>query len=206
MLTLAFAQITWAVTFQWDSFTGGSNGLTGVWPSALFSDKRMYYWLTLGLAMAGVLWLRRVLFSPFGYALRAGRDSVLRADAIGIDVKRMQWFAFILAGGVAGLAGALYAFSKGSISPESMSVGKSVDGLVMVLLGGIQTLAGPVVGAFSFTWLHDVVARNTDYWRGMLGSVILILVLLFPQGIAGSLQLLWDRLRHKTPPQEGAPS
>jgi branched-chain amino acid transport system permease protein len=131
---------------------------------------------------------------------------VLRADAIGIDVKRMQWLAFILAGGVAGLAGALYAFSKGSISPESMSVGKSVDGLVMVLLGGIQTLAGPVVGAFSFTWLHDVVARNTDYWRAMLGSVILILVLLFPQGIAGSVQLLWERLRHKTSPQEGAAS
>jgi branched-chain amino acid transport system permease protein len=198
MLTLAFAQITWGITFQWDSFTGGSNGLTGVWPSELFSDKRMYYWLTLGLVAAGVLWLRRVLFSPFGYALRAGRDSVLRADAIGIDVKRMQWLAFILAGGVAGLAGALYAFSKGSISPESLSVGKSVDGLVMVLLGGIQTLAGPVVGAFSFTWLHDVVARNTDYWRAMLGAIILILVLLFPQGIAGSVQGLWERLRSRS--------
>ena len=142
-----------------------------------------------------MLLLRRVLFSPFGYALRAGRDSVLRADAIGIDVKRMQWLAFILAGSVAGLAGALYAFSKGSISPESLSVSKSVDGLVMVLLGGIQTLAGPVVGAFSFTWLHDVVARNTDYWRAMLGAIILILVLLFPQGIAGSVQGLWERLR-----------
>jgi branched-chain amino acid transport system permease protein len=150
-----------------------------------------------GLGGAGVLWLRRILFSPFGYALRAGRDSVLRADAIGIDVKRMQWLAFILAGGVAGLAGALYAFSKGSISPESLSVGKSVDGLVMVLLGGIQTLAGPVVGAFSFTWLHDVVARNTDYWRAMLGAIILILVLLFPQGIAGSVQGLWERLRSR---------
>jgi branched-chain amino acid transport system permease protein len=204
MLTLAFAQITWAVTFQWDSFTGGSNGLTGVWPSALFSDKRMYYWLTLGLVVAGVLGLRRVLFSPFGYALRAGRDSVLRADAIGIDVKRLQWFAFVLAGGVAGLAGALYAFSKGSISPESMSVGKSVDGLVMVLLGGIQTLAGPVVGAFSFTWLHDVVARNTDYWRAMLGAAILLLVLLFPQGISGSAQMLWLRWRGKATPSTGA--
>ena len=204
MLTLAFAQITWAVTFQWDSFTGGSNGLTGVWPSALFSDKRMYYWLTLGLVVAGVLGLRRVLFSPFGYALRAGRDSVLRADAIGIDVKRLQWFAFVLAGGVAGLAGALYALSKGRIAPEAMSVGKSVDGLVMVLLGGIQTLAGPVVGAFSFTWLHDVVARNTDYWRAMLGSVILLLVLLFPQGISGSAQMLWLRWRGKATPSTGA--
>ena len=195
MLTLAFAQITWAIAYQWDSFTGGSNGLTGVWPSDLFSDKRAYYWLTLALAGLGIWWLRRVLFSPFGYALRAGRDSVLRADAIGIDVKRMQWVAFIVAGAVGGLAGALFAFSKGSISPESLNVTKSIDGLVMVLLGGIQTLAGPVVGAVTFTWLHDTVARSTDYWRAMLGGIILLLVLLFPQGIAGFIQQLAERWR-----------
>jgi len=195
MLTLAFAQITWAVTYQWDTFTGGSNGLTGVWPAEWLSDKRMYYWLTLVAVGLGCWWLRRVLFSPFGYALRAGRDSVLRADAIGIDVKHMQWAAFVVAGAVAGLAGALYAFSKGSISPESLSVGKSVDGLVMVLLGGIQTLAGPVVGAVTFTWLHDTVARNTDYWRAMLGAIILLLVLLFPQGIAGFVKQWVDRRR-----------
>ena len=120
---------------------------------------------------------------------------MLRADAIGIDVKRMQWTAFVIAGAAAGLAGSLYAFSKGSISPESLSVDKSVDGLVMVLLGGIQTLAGPVVGAVTFTWLHDTVARNTDYWRAMLGAIILILVLLFPRGIAGSAMQLVQRLR-----------
>jgi branched-chain amino acid transport system permease protein len=194
MLTLAFAQITWAVVYQWDSFTGGSNGLTGVWPSEWLADKRTYYWLTLVLVAAAILMLRRVLFSPFGYALRAGRDSVLRADAIGIDVKRMQWTAFVVAGTAAGLAGALYAFSKGSISPESLSVDKSVDGLVMVLLGGIQTLAGPVVGAVTFSWLHDTVARNTDYWRATLGAIILLLVLLFPQGIAGFAKQLSERL------------
>lgn len=197
MLTLAFAQITWAITYQWDSFTGGSNGLTGVWPSEWLSDKRAYYWLTLLLVGAAILWLRRVLFSPFGYAMRAGRDSALRADAIGIDVKRMQWTAFVIAGTVAGLAGSLYAFSKGSISPESMSIDKSVDGLVMVLLGGIQTLAGPVVGAITFTWLHDTVARNTDYWRAMLGAIILLLVLLFPQGVAGFAKQVFDRVRRK---------
>jgi len=152
---------------------------------------------------AGVWWLRRVLFSPFGYALRAGRDSALRADAIGIDVKRMQWAAFVVAGTAAGLAGALYAFSKGSISPESLSVGKSVDGLVMVLLGGIQTLAGPVVGAVTFTWLHDTVARNTDYWRAMLGAIILILVLLFPQGIAGTIKQIFDNMRDAKNTKEG---
>ena len=195
MLTLAFAQITWAITYQWDAFTGGSNGLTGVWPADWLADKRAYYWLTLVLVGAGVWWMRRLLYSPFGYALRAGRDSVLRADAIGIDVKRMQWAAFVISGTVAGLAGALYAFSKGSISPESLAVGKSVDGLVMVLLGGIQTLAGPVVGAVTFTWLHDTVARNTDYWRAMLGGIILLLVLLFPQGIAGGIQQLFGHQR-----------
>jgi branched-chain amino acid transport system permease protein len=185
MLTLAFAQISWAIVYQWDSVTGGSNGLTGVWPAAWLADKRAYYWLALALVLAGCWALRRVLFAPFGYALRAGRDSPLRADAIGIDVKRVQWAAFVLAGAFAGLAGALFAFSKGSISPEGLHVAKSIDGLVMVLLGGVQTLAGPIVGAVSFTWLQDTVARNTEYWRAMLGAIVLVLVLLFPQGIAG---------------------
>lgn len=195
MLTLAFSQITWAICYQWDTFTGGSNGLTGVWPAEWLSDKRTYYYLTLVFVCGGVLMLRRMLFSPFGYALRACRDSVLRSDAIGIDAKRMQWAAFIVAGVFAGLGGALFAFSKGSISPESMSIGKSVDGLVMVMLGGLQTLSGPVVGAVTFTWLHDTVARSTDYWRAMLGAIILILVLLFPQGIAGFIKQFIDQRR-----------
>ena len=190
MLTLAFGQIAWAIVYQWDGVTGGSNGLTGVWPAPWLADKRMYYLFTLALVVAGVWLLRRVLFSPFGMAMRAGRDSPLRADAIGIDVKRVHWFAFALGGAVAGIAGALFAFSKGSISPESLHVAKSIDALVMVLLGGVQTLAGPIVGAVSFTWLHDTVARNTEYWRAMLGGIILLLVLLFPQGIAGYAQRL----------------
>jgi branched-chain amino acid transport system permease protein len=195
MLTLAFAQITWAICYQWDAFTGGSNGLTGVWPAGWLADKRIYYYLTLALVVGGVLLMHRMLYSPFGYAMRAARDSVLRSDAIGINVKRMQWVAFVMACSFAGLAGALYAFSKGSISPESLHVSKSIDGLVMVLLGGVQTLLGPVVGAVTFTWLHDTVARNTDYWRAMLGAIILILVLLFPQGIAGFVKQLVSNRR-----------
>jgi branched-chain amino acid transport system permease protein len=195
MLTLAFAQITWAIVYQWDGFTGGSNGLTGVWPAQWLQDKKNYYFLTLGLVVISVYVMRRLLYSPFGYALRAGRDSPLRADAIGIDVKKIQWVAFIVAGTFAGLAGALFAFSKGSISPETLHVSRSIDGLVMVLLGGIQTLAGPIVGAFTFTWLHDTVARNTEYWRAMLGGIILLLVLLFPQGIAGFAAQITERIK-----------
>jgi len=193
MLTLAFSQIVWSVVFQWDDFTGGSNGLTGVWPAEWLADKRSYYYLTLTLVVGGVLLIRRALFAPFGYAMRAGRDSPLRADAIGIDVKRIQWVAFVIAAVFAGLAGALYAFSKGSISPDTVAVGRSVDGLVMVLLGGLQTLAGPIVGAVTFTWLQDAVARNTDYWRALLGGIILLLVLVFPQGIAGFVGQLFDK-------------
>ena len=195
MLTLAFAQIVWSVVFQWDEVTGGSNGLTGVWPAEWLADKRHYYFLTLALVAGGVLLIRRALFAPFGYAMRAGRDSPLRADAIGIDVKRVQWVAFVIAALFAGLAGGLYAFSKGSISPDTVSVGRSVDGLVMVLLGGLQTLAGPIVGAVSFTWLQDAVARNTDYWRALLGGIVLLLVLVFPQGIAGAFGQMVSRRR-----------
>ena len=197
MLTLAFAQISWAIVFQWDNFTGGSNGVTGVWPPEWASQGPAFYWLALGVCATGLYLLRRILFSPLGYALRATRDSALRADAIGIDVRRVQWTAFVLSGLFAGLAGALFAFSKGGVAPDSLSVTKSVDGLVMVLLGGVQTLAGPVVGAAAFTWLHDTVARNTEYWRALMGVIMLVLVLLAPQGIAGYAQALWARMALK---------
>jgi branched-chain amino acid transport system permease protein len=114
---------------------------------------------------------------------------------MGLNVVRVQWLGFVIAAGAAGLAGALFAFSKGSISPDVLGVSKSVDGLVMVLLGGVHTLAGPLVGAVTFTALQDSLARSTDYWRAVLGGSMLLMVLVFPQGIAGSVQALWQRLR-----------
>ena len=195
MLTLAFAQIVWAAVFQWEELTGGSNGVIGVWPPPPFDRAWVYFLLTLALAVIAVLLLRRLLFTPFGYAMRAGRDSALRAEAIGIDVKRIHWLGFAIAGGVCGIAGGLFAFAKGSISPETIGVGRSIDGLVMVLLGGIQTLTGPVVGAAVFATLQDTVMRQTEYWRALLGAIILLLVLAFPQGIAGGFAALWRRVR-----------
>jgi len=193
MLTLAFAQIVWALVFQWEALTGGSNGVIGVWPPPPFDKAWVYFLLTLALAVAGVLLLRRLLFAPFGYAMRAGRDSALRAEAIGIDVKRVHWLGFAIAGGVCGVAGGLFAFAKGSISPETIHVSRSIDGLVMVLLGGIQTLTGPIVGASLFATLQDTVMRQTEYWRALLGIIILLLVLAFPQGIVGAFSTLWRR-------------
>src|SRR6201995_3360426 len=187
MLTLAFAQIVWAAVFQWEELTGGSNCVIGVWPPPPFDRCSVYYLLTLALAVIAVLLLRRFLFAPFGYAMRAGRDSPLRAEAIGIDVKRVHWLGFAVAGAVCGGAGGLFAFAKGSISPETIHVGRSIDGLVMVLLGGIQTLSGPIVGASAFALLQDTVMRQTEYWRALLGGIILVLVLVFPMGIVGAV-------------------
>jgi len=195
MLTLAFAQIVWAAVFQWEGLTGGSNGVVGVWPSAPFDSRTGYFLLTLALAVVGVLLLRRLLFAPFGYAMRAGRDSPLRAEAIGIDVKRVHWLAFAISGGICGIAGGIFAFAKGSISPETIGVGRSIDGLVMVLLGGIESLIGPIVGASAFAFLQDTVMRQTEYWRALLGGIILLLVLVFPGGIVGAVARLTARWR-----------
>jgi branched-chain amino acid transport system permease protein len=186
MLTLAFAQIVWSIVFQWQEITGGSNGVLGIWPSAPFDKLSVFFLLTLALVVAGVLMLRRILFAPFGYAMRCGRDSPLRAEAIGINVKRVHWLGFALAGTVCGVAGGIFAFAKGSISPETISIGRSIDGLVMVLLGGVQTLSGPIVGASVFTLLQDNVMRQTEYWHALLGGIILFLVLAFPSGLVGS--------------------
>ncbi|HUH60424.1 MAG TPA: ABC transporter permease [Candidimonas sp.] len=196
MLTLAFAQIVWSIVYQWDAVTGGSNGIVGIWPSGWLSGDAFYY-LTLLTVVLAVVLVRRMAFAPFGYALRATRDSALRADAIGVHVKRVQWSAFVIAGTLAGVAGGLYVFSKGGASPEVMTVGKSVDALVMVLLGGVQTLFGPVIGAASFTLLQDYFIGITAYWRALFGAVILLLVLALPQGIAGYAGMVADRIRKR---------
>ncbi|MCP5366676.1 MAG: ABC transporter permease [Hyphomicrobiales bacterium] len=194
MLTLAAAQIVWSIAFQWQDVTGGDDGLLGIWPAAWAGSKTVYYYLVLVLSAGGIYTLRRIVHAPFGYTLRAGRDSSLRVDAIGIDLRGHQWMAFTIAGVFAGLAGGLYVFSKGSIFPDTLAIPHSVDALIMVLLGGVQTLAGPVVGAVSFTLLEDWITRF-DYWRIIFGAIILAICILAPEGIAGfALRLLPGRL------------
>ncbi|MDB5416417.1 MAG: branched-chain amino acid transport system / permease component family protein [Rubritepida sp.] len=188
MLTLAFAQIAWSTAFQWVELTGGDNGILGVWPSGWAQSKLAFYYLALALCLAATLLLRRAIFAPFGYALRAGRDNPLRAEAIGIDGFRIRWVAFTLAAMAAGVAGGLFAYSKGSVFPTYMAIPRSVDALLMVLLGGLQTVSGPIVGALSYTWLHEQLLRAFDLWRLLLGCTILALVLFFPQGLAGAAQ------------------
>lgn len=196
MLTLAFAQIVWSVVYQWDAVTGGSNGLIGIWPEPWLSGTAWYYFVT-AVAVVLVVVVRRVAFSRYGMSLRAVRDSAQRADALGIDVRRVQLTAFCIAGVLAGVAGGLFVFSKGGVSPETLMVGTSVDALVMVLLGGIQQLAGPVVGAVAFTAMRDYFVGLTEYWGALFGLVILVIVVAFPQGIAGQFAR-WSRAGRRT--------
>jgi branched-chain amino acid transport system permease protein len=190
MLTLAFAQITYAVAFQWVDVTGGDNGVVGVWPAPWAASREAYYYLTLLLAGSAIILLGRAIYAPFGYTLRAARDSAVRADAIGIDVRAHRWLAFIVAGAAAGLAGGLFAFSKGSIDPTLISIPMSVDFLVMILAGGIETITGPLAGALFFHAIKDMVMPLTDFWRLLLGLAIIVLVLAFPHGIVGSMARL----------------
>jgi branched-chain amino acid transport system permease protein len=188
MLTLAFAEIVWSIAWQWDRVTGGSNGLVGVWPPAALASPSAYYAVTATIVVAALAALVALSRSPWGFALRAARDARLRAAAVGIDVARTRWLAFVAAGAFAGLAGALFAFSKGSLSPESLAIPKSVDAIVIVLLGGLNAWFGPLAGAAAYTWLQDVLARTFPYWRAALGVFIIALVVAFPSGIAGALR------------------
>jgi branched-chain amino acid transport system permease protein len=189
MLTLAFAQIVYAVVHQWYEVTGGDNGLLGVWPAAWLGSSlslRYYYW-ALGATVMGIGLLRLVTGSPFGLALRAARDHARRAEAVGINIRAHQLVAFIAAGFFAGLAGAVFVFLKGSVFPGYVETPMSVQPLVMVLLGGVSAFSGPAIGAVVYKLLDTFITRYTEYWQVVLGAILIALVVAFPRGIVGVL-------------------
>ena len=190
MVTLAFAQIVWAVAFQAVGLTGGDNGLLGIRLPG-WAAGPVFYWLVLAVCVGATLLLRRMLYAPLGFAIRAARDSALRAEAIGLDTARLRLVACAIAGAAAGLAGGLFTYAKGSVFPSYISIGRSVDALVMVLLGGVGTMTGPIVGALAYTGLYDALLLYASLWRLVLGAAIVALVLAFPAGIAGTAQRLW---------------
>jgi branched-chain amino acid transport system permease protein len=199
MLTLAFAQIAYAVCFQWVEVTGGDNGIVGVWPAPWAASRIAYHYLVLVVAVLGIIALRHVIYAPFGASLRAARDSAARAEAIGINVRAHRWLGFTIAGAAAGLAGGLYAFSKGSIDPTLLGIPLSVDFLAMILLGGMQSVMGPVLGAAAFHSIKDIFMPLTDHWRFFLGASIIALVLIFPRGLGGAYAALRARFAGGTP-------
>ncbi|OAF10076.1 ABC transporter permease [Bradyrhizobium centrolobii] len=200
MLTLAFAQIVWSIAFQWVSVTGGDNGILGVWPEKWAASPSHFYWLALGVAALVTIALRIAVFSPFGYALRATRDSALRSEAIGINAKRIRWTAFVIAGTTAGIGGALFAYLKGSVFPDNLGISLSVDALVMVLLGGVETVSGAVIGAIVYKALNIWLVSQTDLSKLVLGAFIVLIVVVFPKGIVGMLEMLAQRRGNASPP------
>ncbi len=197
MLTLAFSQLLWSLAFQWGEVTGGDDGLVNIWPAEWLKPTEVYFYFAFILCVGGILLLRHVAHSPLGYALRAARDSEIRAESTGIHIQRLRWIAFILAGTMAGLAGGLFVFSKGSIFPNELEIARSFDALIVVFLGGVKTLIGGVVGGAFFKGVEEILTRF-EYWRLAFGCLIIIVVIFAPQGIVGTLRKLYDeRVGHR---------
>ena len=185
MLTLAIAEIIHSIAMQAYGLTGGDNGILGIWPSNWASSAENFHFMTLAIVGAALLFLWRLTVSPFGYGLRAARDHARRAEAIGVSVYRQRALAFAVGAGLAGLAGALFTYLKGGVFPDVVSISNSVDGLAMLLLGGIGAIAGPVIGAVTLIALKVGLSAHADLWRMIVGAILLFLVLIRPWGLLG---------------------
>lgn len=188
ILTLAFGQLVWAVLFKWSAVTGGDTGLIGVpVPPWLGDPTRFYYFaLVVVAACTGLLWL--IVNSAFGRILVATRENPLRAEFVGVSVKRVRLVAFVISGGVSGVAGALYSMFNRSVFVESAWWTQSAEVLIMTVLGGVHSFVGPAVGAATLILLERQIRDVTEYWPTFLGAVLLVVLFAFPHGLAGLLR------------------
>jgi branched-chain amino acid transport system permease protein len=204
MITLALSQVAWGIAFGWRSLTGGDDGLPDIprptlglhFPWSL-ADGIPFYYFTLLLVALAIFLLVRIVASPFGYALRGIRESETRMLALGYNVWRYKFAAFVLAAVFAGLAGCLYAYYNRFVSPDYLHVARSAEVLLMVILGGAGTLIGPAVGAVLIVLLENVVSAYTERWLLLLGIIYVLVSLFAPNGLIGLLRDL--RPRQDTP-------
>ena len=210
MLTLAFAQIVWAICFKWNDLTGGEQGLPDVpypdlsWMERLpvvgeFRTSDHFYWLTVVLVAVCLWLLRRLVGSPFGRILTTIRENPERAEFIGVDVRRYELIAFVLAGAFAGLAGGLFGIFNRGVFPDLAYWPKSAEVLIMTILGGMGHFYGPAVGALVLLVLNLEITSYTEYWPVILGTILVVLLFVFPGGIVGTLHDVLarvKRLRH----------
>src|ERR1700704_55828 len=209
MLTLAFAQIVWAICFKWNELTGGEQGMPEIpYPSFDWVDRVAvvlpfvggyrpsdYFYFPCLLLVAACFWmLRRIVGSPFGRMLTTIRENAERAEFIGVNVRRYELAAFVIAGAFAGLAGGLFGIFNRGVFPDFAYWTKSSEVLIMTLLGGMGTFYGPAVGAVALIGLNQQIVSYTEYWPLILGSILVLLLFVFPGGIAGAVIDLWRRL------------
>ena len=191
MITLAFAQMVYYVVFQWNTLTGGDNGIAldtvngslgGFDPTA---GGTQFY--VFGIVMLVLVWLvtRRIVNSPFGHVLTAIRENETRAVHIGYDVNRYLLIAFVMSGAISGFGGALYAVLFSFVTPNLLLLNISSEVAFMALLGGIGTFNGPIVGAFIYTILSDYLSNVTKDWQVFFGAVIVLMILFIPDGLYG---------------------
>jgi branched-chain amino acid transport system permease protein len=197
MVTLAFAQLVYFIANRWDALTGGENGLQNV-PRELFgldlSDPYYFYYAVLPIVGLGVFFAWRIVHSPFGRVLVAVRDNAARARALGYPVHRYKLLAFVLSAFLAGLGGGLFAVAHGFVSLDTVHWTTSGRGVVLVVLGGIGTLWGGVVGAALVVNLDDQLSQAGYDLVGLVtGAIFVVVVLLFRRGLWGSAVALWRR-------------
>jgi len=206
MLTLAFSQIVWAIVYKWNDVTGGDQGLPEIpfpnldWMSSIpgLGDLRtsdQFYLLALAVIAICLAIMHRIIRSPFGRVLTTIRDNPERAAFIGINVRAYQLAAFVVAGGFAGFAGALYGIFSRGVFADYVFWSKSAEVIIMAILGGMDFFWGPPVGALALVWLNQQVTDLTQYWPFVLGTILLILLFGFPGGIVGGLHALWMKKR-----------
>jgi branched-chain amino acid transport system permease protein len=194
MLTLAFAQLGYAMLFRFRDFTGGSDGIAGIprppGPFGMdwFQGKTGYYFLVLGCLLGAYLLCRAIVRSPFGAVLAGIRENEAKTEALGYNTRAYKITTVVLAYGFGGLAGALYAGFAGYASPELFFWLTSGHVLIMVVVGGAGTLVGPILGAVFFVFLEHQLSQVTDLWPLIFGSVFMAFVLLAPQGLWGLLR------------------
>lgn len=185
ILTLAFGQLLFVIVYKWHDFTGGDDGIQGVFPPEILRSTQNYYYLIL-LVFAGCTYLLwRVVNSPFGYVLKAMRDNPERTEFVGINISKYQLLAFVISAGLSGLAGALWAPFYRSVAPFYLMWVKSGEPVMATILGGPNTFLGPVVGTFAMTFVHAYVLGFTYFWPVIMGCFILLVIFFLPGGILG---------------------
>jgi branched-chain amino acid transport system permease protein len=209
MVTLAFAQMVYYVANEWRSLTGGENGLQGV-PRKLFgldlSDNYYFYYAALPIAIGGLLLAWRIVNSPFGRVLVSARDNAARTRALGYPVRRYKVTAFVLSAFLAGLGGGLFAVGHGFVSLDAVHWTTSGQAVIVVVLGGLGTLWGGVVGAVLVVWLQDRLSVAGIEEVGLVtGTIFVVVVLSFRHGIWGTARRLLDRWRERRGRREGEP-
>jgi branched-chain amino acid transport system permease protein len=208
ILTLALSQVLWSLVLKFFWISGGTDGIRIPTPrllgnlfgapgdKVLFIAHRYYYYVLVVFAICvGLIWL--ILHSPFGKSLQAIRDNEVRAESIGIRVRRHRWIVFVLSGMFAGVAGVLWAPLNGLATPDALYWTFSGEIVFMAVLGGFRTFSGPIVGAIAFNYLKSYAVGRTEYWQLLIGVVLIVLVLVMPEGIMGTLARLSRRERRE---------